>query len=154
MPFIKCRLLWHETLIAYYLPFLVSTQVSDYQLGLVIKHRIPVAFYSCKLTSAWQNYITMEKEFLSIIETFTVFHTMLFGCHVFLIATLLSILFLPTWVMHWCFSLFGRIPSSLPLYSRILKHTRSCLSKASSSWGADYGFHIWSFTMFSARAHV
>jgi len=29
----------------------------------------------------------------------------------------------PTWVMHWCFSLFGRIPSSLPLNSRILKHT-------------------------------
>ncbi len=30
---------------------------------------------------------------------------MLFGCDELIIATLLSILFLPTWVMHWCFSL-------------------------------------------------
>ena len=37
----------------------------------------------------------MEKEFLSIVETFTVFHTMLFGCHVFLIATLHSIPYYP-----------------------------------------------------------
>jgi len=80
MPFTKHRLLWHETLIAYPLPFHVSTQVSDYQLGLVIKHSIPVAFYPCKLTSAAQNH-TMEKEFLSIVESFKAFHTMLFGCH-------------------------------------------------------------------------
>ena len=61
-------------------PLNVETDASDYQLSSVIKqHGCPVANYSHKLNSAQHNYMTIEKELVSIVETFKEFHTILLG---------------------------------------------------------------------------
>ena len=67
-------------------PFLIETDASNYQLGTVIKQHnaqhqqnMPITFYSCKLTQTQQNYTTIEKELLSIVEVFKEFHLMLLG---------------------------------------------------------------------------
>ena len=64
-------------------PFDVETNTSDYQLGAMIKQNgCPIAYYSRKLNSAQKNYTTIEKELLSIIETFREFCSILLGSKV------------------------------------------------------------------------
>ena len=64
-------------------PYLFDVATSEYQLGSVIKQQgRPVAYYSRKLNTAQHNYTTIEKELLSIVETFKEFRTVLLGASI------------------------------------------------------------------------
>ena len=61
-------------------PFVVCTDVSDYQLGAVINQDAkPIAFYLRKLNAAQTCHTTTEKELLVIIETLREFKIILLG---------------------------------------------------------------------------
>ena len=72
-----------ETLLAYpdwSKPFIVHTDASDYQLGVVISQDDkPIAFFSRNLNRAQKNYTTTEKELLSIVECLKQFRNILYG---------------------------------------------------------------------------
>ena len=64
-------------------PYDVESDASDYQLGGVIKqNNRPMAYFSRKLNSAQKNYTTIEKELLSIVETFKEFRSILLGSRI------------------------------------------------------------------------
>ena len=63
--------------------FGIHYDASKLQISAVISQKgKPIAFYSRKMNSAQQNYITTEKELLSIVETIKEFHNILLGHHI------------------------------------------------------------------------
>ena len=77
------KVLSHEVLLVYSdfsKPFVIHTDASDHQLGAVISQEgKPISFFSRKLNSVRRNYMTTEKELLSIVECVKEFRIVLFG---------------------------------------------------------------------------
>ena len=66
-----------DTLLSYLdlnLPFDIEMDSSDYQLGAVIKQNgKAIAYFLHKLNAVQCNYMTIEKELLSVVETLKAF---------------------------------------------------------------------------------
>jgi len=77
------RIISRDTLLTYpdfNKPFILHTDASHEQLGAVISQdNKPIAFYSRKLSETQKHYTTMERELLSIVETFKEFRNILLG---------------------------------------------------------------------------
>ena len=62
------------------LPFDIHTDASDFQLGAVISQNgKPIVFYSHRLSISQRNYMTTERELLSIHKTLRKYRNILLG---------------------------------------------------------------------------
>jgi len=81
MP-LNSKLVTTDILLSYpdhHLPFAIEAIASAYHISTVIKQNSrPVAYYSCKLTFAQQNYTSLEKVLLSLIQTLMKLRPLLF----------------------------------------------------------------------------
>ena len=77
------RILARNTLLTYMdynETFKTHTDASAFQLGEFISQKgKPIAFYSRKLTDSQQQYTSIERKLLSIVETLKEFRTILLG---------------------------------------------------------------------------
>jgi hypothetical protein len=77
------RVIRRETLLAYpdfNAPFHIHTDASKTQIGAVISQKgKPIALYLRKMNDAQRNYMTTEKELLSIVATLKEFRNILLG---------------------------------------------------------------------------
>ena len=120
MPFIKCRLLWHELSlpIIFLSLFPLKSVIANLDWLSSTESLLPwILPSSLSLAESYHH----GKRTSFIVETIQMFPTLLFGCHELTIATLHSILLSPngfaTDVTIW------KNTKLLPLYSRILNQT-------------------------------
>ncbi len=83
----------------------MNTDASNFQLGAwIIQEKRPVSYFSRKLTKSQQNYTTIEKEMLSIVDTLKEFLSILLGAdiHIFMNHKNLTFnTFKTQWLLIW-----------------------------------------------------